>query len=137
MSSRLIVNTPYYSARQYVGGAGIGIFLDDAATDGVPGRRPPPMKPPIEEGMINVFEQADEETVNNWKRMLGKILVEQIVRPDVKRQWDRFTGNPDSAALHDFPRHYVLWVHKTGKTYDLRALNMFTNSVRLQNLRFT
>ena len=115
------------------------------ATDAVPGRFPssaPTQSSPADDGTVNYYEEAEQEAVGRWKRILGALAIEIIVKPAIlekgglceyiphqRTRIDSLTSgrvfyagshSSDNAILLDFPIGYKLFVHRKGDRHTPR-----------------
>jgi len=121
--SREIVRTPYYVAHQYPGGpVGIILSTDGKATDGTPDNRPRELTRIVDEnGLVNYYKEAEEDSELYWRKIVGEVLAKQVVKPAVKRQGDKWTGTWERSILGEFPEHYKLYTHYKGDRHNART----------------
>ncbi|KAI0630382.1 hypothetical protein C8Q77DRAFT_1137849 [Trametes polyzona] len=72
------------------------------------------------EGLVNYYEQADDDIERLWREKLGRWLYNHIVKEDMARKGISPTSSPDKVYLANFPANYTLWTHKKGHPHDPR-----------------
>lgn len=96
-------------------------------------------------GFVNDFVEADEKALTRWKRKVGRLVVRDFVKPEVRKRglecefWSfhrliamlmrsfRSVGRTDMSVLVDFPAGYKLYMRRKGdkattrKDYYLRG----------------
>ncbi|KAK7687063.1 hypothetical protein QCA50_009563 [Cerrena zonata] len=108
-----ILQTPYYtvSIHKHVV---VVIELTQDATDATSDKRPSNIEKIVRDGTVNYYEEASPNTMNDWKKKLGKLLVDNVVKPQMESWGDKFKYKAKSFILLDFPGNYKLYHHYKG-----------------------
>ena len=92
-----VIKTSRYEATLNPSGKTMFIVIlnTDVNTDAVLGLGPTPderLPTRDEDGLVNFFEDADDEADHQWREKLGKFLYDFVVKPDMRQQGIRGTS---------------------------------------------